>query len=474
MPADGIDFKRVVGRQVEAAAKPPDGLVAGGGEKAHVHVRCRDVGIERVDDDRDSHRLEGPASELGAFFGCGGGEFRTKDFGEVNPAFFPEPAISDDLGMAPSTSSLALPLIVAEYDVGIERPEFCDQVCLKILQITTNVFPARRRHIERQSIAEGREQSFVVPMSDIPLEQAGDKRVFVVGCGYLGRAVVELARAKGWVVTALTRNVAKAAELRETYGIEVIVADLDSPEWHPQISAEGVLIVNCVSSGGGGVEGYQKSYFNGMQSVLAWAKTGPARGLIYTGSTSVYPDSDGGWIDEATPVAASTPLNEVLLETENLIAAAVKERILLSGSVLRLAGLYGPGRHYLLDTLRKGAETIPGTGDYYLNLIHRDDAAKAVLCGLEAEREGFQTWNVSDGRPVLKKEIVAWSAKRLDVPMPVFTPERASERMQRRLFANGRPPNRRISSAKLQNDLGWKPGYPSFESGYESLIQAGL
>jgi|TARA_B110000037_G_scaffold131640_1_gene149545 nucleoside-diphosphate-sugar epimerase len=311
-------------------------------------------------------------------------------------------------------------------------------------------------------------------MSDSAPKTSEGGRLFVVGCGYIGSAVVAGAVEKGWRVTALTRNADKAARLKATYRIEVIVADLDSSEWHDRISADGVSVVNCVSSGGGGVEGYRKSYYEGMTSLLDWAKKGAVRCLVYTSSTSVYPDSDGGWLNEQGPTAPSTPMNEVLVETEDLIAEAVGSGDLSSGAVMRLAGIYGPGRHYLLDMLREGVDKIPGVGDYYLNLIHRDDAARAILRALEKRKRGYTVWNLADGSPSLKEDIVAWAAKRLNVPMPVFSPELVTERMQRRLFANGRPPNRRIAAQKIRDELDWEPAHPSFASGYEAIIRAGF
>ena len=262
----------------------------------------------------------------------------------------------------------------------------------------------------------------------------------------------------------------KASRLEKTYGIKVILADLDSDAWHDKLLPHGVSVVNCVSSGGGGLSGYEKSYFDGMQSLLRWAQKGTVRTLIYTSSTSVYPDSDGSWIDEATPLAPSTPMNEVLIRTEGLLREAVESGQIPSGVVLRLAGIYGPGRHYLLDTLWEGADKLPGVGDYYLNLIHRDDAAKALLRALDQPVAGYRCWNLADGAPSTKEAIVAWSANRLGLKTPSFDPELVTARMQRRLFADGRPPNRRISSQRIRDELGWEPDYPTFAEGYEAII----
>jgi nucleoside-diphosphate-sugar epimerase len=194
------------------------------------------------------------------------------------------------------------------------------------------------------------------------------------------------------------------------------------------------------------------------------------RPFLYTGSTSVYPDADGAWVDEACEAAPSTSLNEVLIETEGLLEEAVATGLFTSAGVMRLAGIYGPGRHHLLDTLREGVREIPGSGDYYLNLIHRDDAATALCLGLAAAVPGYSVWNLSDGSPATKEAIIEWSARRLGLPLPVFRPDLITPRMKRRQLFNGRPPNRRIDSRRVREELGWTPLYPDFRTGYEALV----
>src|SRR5207237_10716933 len=115
------------------------------------------------------------------------------------------------------------------------------------------------------------------------------RRLVGFGCGYVGGEVARQARARGMRVNALTRNTAKALALREA-GIEAVVADLASPAWHGEIAGGADFVLDCVSSGGGGSEGYRRSYLEGMESVVTWARTRGAAGtLLYTSSTSVYP-----------------------------------------------------------------------------------------------------------------------------------------------------------------------------------------
>ena len=132
------------------------------------------------------------------------------------------------------------------------------------------------------------------------------RRLFVAGAGYVGGAVVEAALAAGAGVVALTRNETRAGELRAA-GAQVVVADLASSAWHDEVRATDFdFVLNCVSAGGGGLAGYQRSYVEGNVSLVAWAGRAGRAGdggreaghLIYTGTTSIYGEAGGGRVGE--------------------------------------------------------------------------------------------------------------------------------------------------------------------------------
>ena len=300
-----------------------------------------------------------------------------------------------------------------------------------------------------------------------------EQRLIILGCGYLGRAVAAKARQSGWKVTALTRNPETADVLRSSLGIEVHVGDLAKSTWHDALDPTNASVLNCVSGGGGGVDGYARSYREGMQSLVAWAQRGVPRTVVYTSSTSVYPDAGGDWVDEDGP-NANSPRANILLEAEAVLERAVASGVLPSATVLRLAGIYGPGRHYLVDQVKAGSRVLPGGGDCFLNLIHRDDAADAIVKALEAGAAGFRRFNLSDGHPATKATIVAWTAKQLGLPVPSFDPEKRSERQLRRSSPfDAEPPNRRIANTRICDALSWQPVWTDFRAGYAELLKGG-
>jgi len=290
------------------------------------------------------------------------------------------------------------------------------------------------------------------------------KRLVIFGCGYIGSAVARAALAAGAQVEALTRNPEKAAALRALGLTKIVVAELSSTEWHRQIAGGPDFVVNCVSAGGG-PDGYRQSYVAGMQSILAWAaENTPVGTLVYTSSTSVYPQGDGMVVDESAPADGGTPNGRIIRESEILLqgapATAVRRHF-----ILRLAGIYGPDRHHLLDQLRTGADTLGGSGAHRLNLAHREDIVAAILACLQAPPAvANEIFNVADTAPARREEVVRWLAARLGRPMPTFDGGTTARR------AGAPMPDRVISSAKIQRVLGWRPQFPDYRAGFDRIL----
>ncbi|HEX2860328.1 MAG TPA: NAD-dependent epimerase/dehydratase family protein [Lacunisphaera sp.] len=288
----------------------------------------------------------------------------------------------------------------------------------------------------------------------------------IFGCGYVGSAVAHAALKAGARVEALTRNEEKAVALRAAGLANVVVADLAATDWHGGVERGPDFVVNTVSSGG--PDGYRRSYVEGMRSILTWAGKGPipVGTLVYTSSTSVYPQGGGLEVDETADAPGATPNGAIIRESELLLQdapAAARAR----WYVLRLAGIYGPERHHLLDQLREGLPTLNGSGAHRLNLVHRDDIVAAILACLQAPPAvGSGIFNVADTGPALRAEVVQWLAEQLKCPPPKFDGTATSRR-------GGAPmPDRIISSRKIQQELGWRPRYADYQAGFREILEA--
>jgi nucleoside-diphosphate-sugar epimerase len=292
------------------------------------------------------------------------------------------------------------------------------------------------------------------------MESLSGKRLVIFGCGYVGAAVARWAATAGLRVTALTRNPAAAVLLRELE-LETVVADLATDHWHDKIAPTPEFALNCVSAGGGGIAAYRHSYVEGMGSIMTWAQArGPVGTFVYTSSTSVYAQGSGMMIDETVPATGTSDRAQLLLAAESKLTSSAGA--CTRWFVLRLAGIYGPGRHHLLEQVRAGE--VSGTGEHHLNLIHRDDIASAIAACFSAPAEiGNDVFNVADDGRATKAEIVTWLAAELGLAAPRFT---GGPSGGRRTVT----PDRVISNAKIKAVLGWTPRYSTFREGSASLL----
>ena len=275
-------------------------------------------------------------------------------------------------------------------------------------------------------------------------------RVLVVGCGFVGEATADLFHAQGWEVVGWTHSAESAERLgvEKPYGVSAHditdAGQVQTAARELQESGAVDVLVDCVSSGrGGGVEQYRRVYLDGARHLAAAVR---AARFVYTGSTSVYAQVDGAWVDEATPAVPDRETGRILRETEAVVLAAP------GGIVARLAGIYGPGRSVLLKKFLAGEAVVEGDGSRWLNQIHRDDAA-AALFRLAQTDAPAGVYNVADGTPLRQVDLYRGLTERFGREMPPSGPE---DRDRKRGWTS-----KRVNNAKVKA-LGWVPRYPSF------------
>jgi nucleoside-diphosphate-sugar epimerase len=287
-------------------------------------------------------------------------------------------------------------------------------------------------------------------------------RVLIIGCGYLGRPLgAELVRL-GHEVFGLTRSGGANAALRER-GIQPLAADITRRAELDGLPAAFDWVVNTVSSGGGGVEDYRRIYLEGMRNILQWLEAAPPKKMVYTGSTSVYGQTDGSLVKESSPTEPTGELGRVLLAAEELLLEAARAKK-VPAVVLRAAGIYGPARGHLFHQYLKDQARIPGRGEKLVNMIHRDDLAAAILAALKSGRAG-EIYNVCDDEPVPQVHFFRWLSETLGKNMPPFVRPEEAEPRKRAIT------NKKVSNRKLRMELGCPLRYPTFRQGYTAEIQ---
>ena len=301
-------------------------------------------------------------------------------------------------------------------------------------------------------------------------------RVLIVGCGYVGLPLgAELVR-QGHTVFGLKRS-ADDLELKAA-GISSLRADITRAETLTELPREYDWVINCTASGGGDAEAYRRLYLMGNRNLVEWLRSSPPRRYVYTSSTSVYGQNDGSLVTEADPVSPLTETGRILVATENLLLAQAtgggasvpanrsddgsrgRSPHPLSVVILRLAGIYGPGRGHWFKQFQRGEARLDGDGSRFLNMIHRDDVVGAIIATLRGGGPAPSVFNVVDNEPVTQRDFFAWLAGQLNQPMPPSVTTDAEASRKRGVT------NKRVSNQRLKEMLGFQFKYPTFREGY--------
>jgi nucleoside-diphosphate-sugar epimerase len=305
-----------------------------------------------------------------------------------------------------------------------------------------------------------------------------NRRCLIVGCGYVGLPLgTELVR-RGHQVFGLRRSVLAEAELKAA-GITPLHADITQPDSLKNLPRDFDWVVNCSASGGGGADDYRKVYLEGNRHLLAWLAETPPKKFVYTSSTSVYAQNDGSVVTEDSAAKPEADTAKVLVETEKLLLDTWEHRHLAGESsekrrqdasapgfpavILRVAGIYGPGRGHAFKQFLRGEARIEGDGSRWLNMIHRDDLIGVIIAALEYGMPG-EIYNAADNAPPSQLEFFTWLAAELKLPLPPTVAAEAEAWRKRGVT------NKRISNAKLRAELGYEFRFPDFRAGYAPEI----
>jgi len=291
----------------------------------------------------------------------------------------------------------------------------------------------------------------------------GHVRALVAGCGYIGLAVAKELIRLGHEVSGMRRTPAASVELEQA-GIRPLIVDITRADDLKRLPPSFDWVVNCTSSSGGDVDEYRSVYIEGNRNLVGWLTGSPVRKFVYTSSTSVYGQVDGAPVDETSPTEPDAETAKVLLDAEEVLLTAAMQRgqgPVFPAVVLRVAGIYGPGRGYWFKQFVTGQARIEGKGERVSNMVHRDDVAGAVVCALERGVPG-RIYNVVDNRPVTQLELFQSLASRSGKPLPPFVTAEEGPGLRKRGLTN-----KRVSNARLRQELGYELRYPTFEEGIE-------
>ncbi|MEH0110920.1 NAD-dependent epimerase/dehydratase family protein [Tersicoccus sp. MR15.9] len=323
--------------------------------------------------------------------------------------------------------------------------------------------------------------------------------VLIVGCGDLGTEAGLRFAAAGHPVTGWRRNPSVLPPELHGQAADVTYAG----SLPPVDPATGVVVI-ALTPGSRDADGYRATYLDGTRAALAAvAAAGASPRVLFVSSTSVVGVDDGREVDESWSGEPASATGAVLAEAERLVLA------LPGAVVLRLAGVYGPGRTRLIDRARSGDG---GRAAHWTNRIHRDDAAIALM-HLASLADPAPVYHGVDDEPALEADVLAFLAGELGVPAGVDAahpvapsslaaasddpryggtgdsldgiPSGVPDAGESSGASNGSPdavgrapsssPGEESPSGKrlpnvLLRSTGWAPAYPSYREGYRAML----
>ncbi len=270
-------------------------------------------------------------------------------------------------------------------------------------------------------------------------------RILIVGCGYVGTSLGKALVADGAFVRGTTTSPDRVEEIAAC-GIEPVVLNVnnESAVCEAAVGCDGVVL--CV--GAGRSRPYDEVYLPAARSIVAAIRAGGVRRLIYTSSTGVYSQDGGEWVNEESVTQPKTDNGRVLVEAERILLD--RDGYGESGhrtnvSVVRLGGIYGPGRE-LVNFVRRAVGTARSDGCGFVNLVHLEDICDVLTRLLMVDHHGVL--NLTDDAPVTRQEFYDSLIAEHDLPAIGWLP------------AENDSLGKRVSNKRVKELLGYRLKHP--------------
>jgi nucleoside-diphosphate-sugar epimerase len=274
--------------------------------------------------------------------------------------------------------------------------------------------------------------------------------ILIVGCGDLGCELGRRLLERGCVVTGVRRS-----DQPLPYGIQTMQADVTDAQSCQVLQAiSPQILVYCVAAHASTDESYQAHYVDGLHNVLNSVSKSQLQHVFFVSSTRVYGQVTDDILDETIEAIPSDFGGERLLQGEYLL-----QSLACGATVLRLSGIYGPGRTRMIRLA--GDVTNWPANNTWTNRIHRDDAAGfmgfLIQCVVQ-QQDIADCYIVTDHQPTSQHEVLLWIAQQLGVDTHAVT-------------ATAITGGKRLHSGRLQAS-GFEFQYPTYRQGYASLLDS--
>jgi nucleoside-diphosphate-sugar epimerase len=275
------------------------------------------------------------------------------------------------------------------------------------------------------------------------------ERVLIAGCGDLGQRVASRLRARGDEVYALRRQ----PSATDDPAVHWLYADLIDASSLRKLPVGITQLVYSPTPDARDEAAYRRIFIDGLRHLLEALDQHSLQRVLFVSSSAVYGEHGEAWVDEDTPPAPPGFNGSVLLEAEAWLASRRLRSI-----VLRLAGLYGPGRTHVIDQLRAGTARVARRVPHWANRIHVEDAAAAIvhLLGID---EPQSLYLGADDTPMPLDVLYDDLAALIHAPVAAEGPSPAGVG------------SKRLSNARLRAS-GFRFQWPDSRAGYAELLKA--
>ncbi|NOT12660.1 MAG: SDR family oxidoreductase [Methylococcaceae bacterium] len=277
-------------------------------------------------------------------------------------------------------------------------------------------------------------------------------KILIIGCGVIGMALGNVLSGKGHQVTGLRRN----PPVSDANTFKFITADIQSRKDIESLDSDFDTLFFIVSPDERSENNYRNLYETGLNHLLARYSQANKTKWFFVSSTSVYSQTEGEWVNEASLAEPDNVCSQVIRQAElRLIETSPKH------TVVRFSGIYGPGREHLLRMAQQ-SPAIQKSPPYYTNRIHQDDCVAVLAFLLEQHLAGVtmeSCYLATDDNPAPMWEVITWLTQQMNCNPPV-----------EKTVGTVCSMNKRCDNSKLKA-LGYQFKYPGFRHGYLELIQ---
>ena len=269
-------------------------------------------------------------------------------------------------------------------------------------------------------------------------------KLAIIGCGYVGSAVAQIWHQLGEEVLVTTTTPDKVSAL-EKITSEVVVTEGNDLATLKQIVADRDVVLLSVGSKQRTLEAYRHAYLTTAENLVRAIAGSSVQQLIYTSSYGIIKNKSGQTIDETVEIDPQDEFGRILHQTEKVLQSAKTKTC-----ILRLTGIYGPGRELIKIFQRVAGTTRPGTGKDYTNWVHQEDIARAIDFAKAKQLQGI--YHLNSDETLTTKEFLRRLFEAHNLTPVVWDSSQTSTRAY----------NMKLSNQKIK-DAGFELVHPNIE-----------